>query len=146
MTNPVAPVTKTLIEGNTRAPRRVPRLPRGQGGSYEHCHHRSRECRWRAREIKRASGSHSHVERKGPVACRGEGERNGGARGIEDGRWGERCRCGHPRRALHRRRLVIAELGDALAGKVLIDVTNRMKREAIAESVDGTSAAEQIQK
>jgi len=41
---------------------------------------------------------------------------------------------------------VIAELGDALAGKVLIDVTNRMKREAIAESVDGTSAAEQIQK
>jgi len=41
---------------------------------------------------------------------------------------------------------VIAEVGDALAGKVLIDVTNRMNREAIAESVDGTSAAEQIQK
>ena len=41
---------------------------------------------------------------------------------------------------------VIAEVGDALAGKVLIDVTNRMKREAIAESVDGSSASEQIQK
>jgi len=41
---------------------------------------------------------------------------------------------------------VLTELGDALAGKVLIDVTNRMKREAIAESVDGTSASEQIQK
>ena len=40
---------------------------------------------------------------------------------------------------------VIAQLGDALAGKVLIDVTNRMKRPAIAESVDGESAAEQIQ-
>ena len=40
---------------------------------------------------------------------------------------------------------VIAEVGDALAGKVLIDVTNRMKREAIAESVDGSSASEQIQ-
>ena len=41
---------------------------------------------------------------------------------------------------------VIAEVGDALTGKVLIDVTNRMKREAIAESVDGSSASEQIQK
>ena len=41
---------------------------------------------------------------------------------------------------------IIAELGDALAGKVLIDVTNRMKPDAIAESVDGTSASEQIQK
>jgi predicted dinucleotide-binding enzyme len=29
---------------------------------------------------------------------------------------------------------------------VLIDVTNRMRQDAIAESVDGTSAAEQIQK
>jgi NADPH-dependent F420 reductase len=41
---------------------------------------------------------------------------------------------------------VLDELGDALAGKIVIDVTNRMKREAIAESVDGTSAAEHIQK
>jgi len=41
---------------------------------------------------------------------------------------------------------VMAEIADPLAGKVLIDVTNRMKREAIAESVDGTSAAERIQK
>lgn len=41
---------------------------------------------------------------------------------------------------------VLSELGDALAGKVLIDVTNRMKREAIAESVDGSSASEQIQR
>ena len=41
---------------------------------------------------------------------------------------------------------VLGEVGDALAGKVLIDVTNRMKREAIAESVDGASAAEQIQR
>ncbi len=41
---------------------------------------------------------------------------------------------------------VLDELGDALAGKVLIDVTNRMKRESMGESVDGTSAAEQIQK
>jgi predicted dinucleotide-binding enzyme len=41
---------------------------------------------------------------------------------------------------------VLGEVGDALAGKVLIDVTNRMKREAIAESVDGASAAEEIQR
>jgi predicted dinucleotide-binding enzyme len=41
---------------------------------------------------------------------------------------------------------VLDELGDALAGKVLIDVTNRLKMEAMADSVDGTSAAEQIQK
>jgi len=41
---------------------------------------------------------------------------------------------------------IITELGDALAGKVLIDVTNRMRQDAIAESVDGTSASEQIQK
>jgi 8-hydroxy-5-deazaflavin:NADPH oxidoreductase len=41
---------------------------------------------------------------------------------------------------------VLSELGDGLAGKVLIDVTNRLKRDAMAESVDGTSAAEEIQK
>jgi NADPH-dependent F420 reductase len=41
---------------------------------------------------------------------------------------------------------VVTELGDALAGKVLIDVTNRMKRESIGESVDGRSAAEEIQR
>ena len=41
---------------------------------------------------------------------------------------------------------VLGELGDALAGKVVIDVTNRMKRPAIAESVDGASAAEEIQR
>jgi hypothetical protein len=41
---------------------------------------------------------------------------------------------------------VLDELGDVLAGKVVIDVTNRMKRESIGESVDGTSAAEHIQK
>ena len=40
---------------------------------------------------------------------------------------------------------VLSSLGDALAGKVLIDVTNRMKRPVLAESVDGASAAEQIQ-
>jgi predicted dinucleotide-binding enzyme len=33
-----------------------------------------------------------------------------------------------------------------VAGKVLIDVTNRMNREAIAESVDGSSASEKIQR
>ena len=41
---------------------------------------------------------------------------------------------------------VLGELGDALAGKVVIDVTNRMKRPAIAESIDGASAAEEIQR
>jgi len=41
---------------------------------------------------------------------------------------------------------VLSELGEALAGKVVIDVTNRVKRPVIAESVDGTSAAEQIQR
>ncbi|HEY8825881.1 MAG TPA: NADPH-dependent F420 reductase [Candidatus Limnocylindria bacterium] len=41
---------------------------------------------------------------------------------------------------------VLDELGGALAGKVLIDVTNRVKMEAMADSVDGTSAAEHIQK
>ena len=40
---------------------------------------------------------------------------------------------------------VLSSLGDALAGKVLIDVTNRMRRPVLAESVDGASAAEQIQ-
>jgi len=39
---------------------------------------------------------------------------------------------------------VLGALGHALAGKVLIDVTNRMKPQAIGESVDGSSAAEQI--
>ena len=34
---------------------------------------------------------------------------------------------------------------DALAGKTVIDVTNRMSRPNIANSVDGTSAAEQLQ-
>ena len=41
---------------------------------------------------------------------------------------------------------VLGEIGDALAGKVVIDVTNRMKRPAIAESIDGASAAEEIQR
>lgn len=41
---------------------------------------------------------------------------------------------------------VLGELGDAIAGKVLIDVTNRTKRGVIAESIDGSSAAEQIQR
>lgn len=41
---------------------------------------------------------------------------------------------------------VLGELGDRLDGKVLIDVTNRLNRDAMAESVDGTSAAEEIQK
>jgi 8-hydroxy-5-deazaflavin:NADPH oxidoreductase len=41
---------------------------------------------------------------------------------------------------------VLAELGNGLAGKVLIDVTNRLKRDAMGESIDGTPAAEQIQK
>src|SRR3989442_4023030 len=41
---------------------------------------------------------------------------------------------------------VLGELGDALAGKVVIDVTNRVKRPAIAESIDGASAAEEIQR
>jgi 8-hydroxy-5-deazaflavin:NADPH oxidoreductase len=41
---------------------------------------------------------------------------------------------------------LLDELGDVLAGKVLIDVTNRLKMDAMAESVDGTSAAEHIQK
>ena len=40
---------------------------------------------------------------------------------------------------------VLDELGETIAGKVLIDVTNRMKRDSMSESVDGTSAAEHIQ-
>jgi NADPH-dependent F420 reductase len=40
---------------------------------------------------------------------------------------------------------VIGELADALGGKVLVDVTNRMKMPNVAESVDGTSGAERIQ-
>ncbi|HKW78095.1 MAG TPA: NAD(P)-binding domain-containing protein [Candidatus Limnocylindria bacterium] len=40
---------------------------------------------------------------------------------------------------------VIGAIGDALAGKVVIDVTNRMKRPNLGESVDGTSGAEHIQ-
>ena len=40
---------------------------------------------------------------------------------------------------------VLDELGDALTGKVLIDVTNRLKMDAMADGVDGTSAAEHIQ-
>ena len=40
---------------------------------------------------------------------------------------------------------VADQLGDALAGKVVIDVTNRIKRPAMAESVDGTSASERLQ-
>ena len=38
-----------------------------------------------------------------------------------------------------------AENADALADKVVIDVTNRMSRPNVANSVDGTSAAEQLQ-
>jgi NADPH-dependent F420 reductase len=41
---------------------------------------------------------------------------------------------------------VISQLAEALAGKIVIDVTNRMKRPNIGESVDGTSGAEQIQR
>jgi NADPH-dependent F420 reductase len=41
---------------------------------------------------------------------------------------------------------VLDELGDALAGKVLIDVTNRLKMESMGESIDGKSGAEHIQK
>src|SRR5439155_5611217 len=37
---------------------------------------------------------------------------------------------------------VLDDLGETIAGKVLIDVTNRMKRDSMGESVDGTSAAE----
>src|SRR5947207_12693797 len=40
---------------------------------------------------------------------------------------------------------VLDELGDALTGKVLIDVTNRLKMDAMADAVDGTSAAEHVQ-
>jgi predicted dinucleotide-binding enzyme len=41
---------------------------------------------------------------------------------------------------------VLRELGDGLAGKILIDVTNHLNMAAMAESIDGTSASEQIQK
>jgi predicted dinucleotide-binding enzyme len=40
---------------------------------------------------------------------------------------------------------VIASLARDLDGKVVIDVTNRMKRPNLGESVDGTSGAERIQ-
>jgi predicted dinucleotide-binding enzyme len=40
---------------------------------------------------------------------------------------------------------VLAELGDALAGKVLVDATNRVNPTDPAGVLDGTSAAEQIQ-
>ena len=41
---------------------------------------------------------------------------------------------------------LLGQIGGALGGKIVIDVTNRMKRPNISESVDGTSGAEQIQK
>ena len=40
---------------------------------------------------------------------------------------------------------VVAELGDALAGKVVVDVTNRVDPANPGSTMDGTSAAEQIQ-
>ena len=40
---------------------------------------------------------------------------------------------------------VVAELGDALAGKVVVDVTNRVDPADPGSTMDGTSAAEQIQ-
>ena len=40
---------------------------------------------------------------------------------------------------------VLAELGDALAGKVVVDVTNRVDPADPGSTMDGTSAAEQIQ-
>jgi predicted dinucleotide-binding enzyme len=40
---------------------------------------------------------------------------------------------------------VLAELGDALAGKVVVDVTNRVDPANPGSTMDGTSAAEQIQ-
>lgn len=40
---------------------------------------------------------------------------------------------------------VADQLGDALAGKIVVDVTNRIKRPTMAESVDGTSASERLQ-
>jgi hypothetical protein len=40
---------------------------------------------------------------------------------------------------------VLAEIGDALSGKILIDVTNRMDPTDPTATLDGTSASEQIQ-
>lgn len=40
---------------------------------------------------------------------------------------------------------LLAELGDALTGKIVVDVTNRMDPNDPAQAIDGTSAAEQIQ-
>jgi 8-hydroxy-5-deazaflavin:NADPH oxidoreductase len=40
---------------------------------------------------------------------------------------------------------VVAELGDALAGKVVVDVTNRVDPADPGSTMDGSSAAEQIQ-
>lgn len=40
---------------------------------------------------------------------------------------------------------VLAELGDALAGKVVVDVTNRLDPDNPGSTMDGTSATEQIQ-
>jgi 8-hydroxy-5-deazaflavin:NADPH oxidoreductase len=40
---------------------------------------------------------------------------------------------------------VLAELGDALAGKVVVDVTNRVDPANPGSTMDGSSAAEQIQ-
>ena len=40
---------------------------------------------------------------------------------------------------------VLAEIGDALAGKIVIDVTNRMDPSDPTATLDGTSASEQIQ-
>jgi 8-hydroxy-5-deazaflavin:NADPH oxidoreductase len=40
---------------------------------------------------------------------------------------------------------VLAEVGDALAGKVVVDVTNRVDPANPGSTMDGTSAAEQIQ-
>lgn len=41
---------------------------------------------------------------------------------------------------------LVGQLAEALAGKIVIDVTNRIKRPNTGESVDGTSGAENIQK
>jgi 8-hydroxy-5-deazaflavin:NADPH oxidoreductase len=39
----------------------------------------------------------------------------------------------------------LGELGDALEGKIVVDVTNRVNPNDPAQAIDGTSAAEQIQ-
>jgi predicted dinucleotide-binding enzyme len=40
---------------------------------------------------------------------------------------------------------ILGELGDALDGRIVIDVTNRVSMEDPASTIDGTSNAERIQ-